>query len=411
MPPKVLTLLKNSAIPSAATNSDTSTVGEPSVAVSGDNVFMSGNWYAARSLNGGDAWTHVDPFALPNAAGGFCCDQLVLFDARRQVWIWILQFSAAGGSNVFRIGIMKAADFPTGTMHWWDIAPTIVNAAWANLWFDYPDASLTVDSLFLTFNQFDTADNWQRAVVMRFPLNAIAAGTAMTFNWWATQQNGSLRLTQGAGTSMYFGSHVAGSDRSIRVFRWDDGGAQIQWWTVPVTPWTATGYTSMAPNGVNWLGRTDGRITGAWVANGTIGFMWTGGKRANRPQPYLRVVRINEVTKVVQDEPDIWSTTRAWSYPSAAPNDRGEIGFTAFYGGGDKHPGHVVGVRDDALSAWKTKLSKTGSHSPVEPKWGDYLTCRNHVPSGHNWIASGYTLQGGSNRTNIEPRFVHFSYQ
>ncbi len=37
-----------------------------------------------------------------------------------------------------------------------------------------------------------------------------------------------------------------------------------------------------------------------------------------------------------------------------------------------------------------------------------YLTCRRHSPDDTSWIASGYTLQGGPNRSNIVPQFVHF---
>ncbi|MGE5834239.1 MAG: hypothetical protein ACM4AI_07155, partial [Acidobacteriota bacterium] len=72
-----LRLFRNVGLPDAATSQDTSTVGEPSLAASGNQVFLSGNWYASRSVNAGAAWTHVDPFTtFPSAAGGFCCDQV-----------------------------------------------------------------------------------------------------------------------------------------------------------------------------------------------------------------------------------------------------------------------------------------------------------------------------------------------
>ena len=41
----------------------------------------------------------VDPFtALPSAAGGFCCDQVVLYEPSRDIWIWILQYLRSGTS-------------------------------------------------------------------------------------------------------------------------------------------------------------------------------------------------------------------------------------------------------------------------------------------------------------------------
>ena len=80
-----LTVFRNVGLDDAATSTDTSSVGEPSVAVSGLQTFLTGNWYASRSINGGQGWTHVDPFtSLPSAAGGFCCDQVVVHDRRRE---------------------------------------------------------------------------------------------------------------------------------------------------------------------------------------------------------------------------------------------------------------------------------------------------------------------------------------
>ena len=116
------------------------------------------------------------------------------------------------------------------------------------------------------------------------------------------------------------------------------------------------------------------------------------------------------MTKRVIDEPDIWSSSNAWAYPAASSNDRGELGFTAFYGGA-VHPSHVVGLRDDVAGAWHAVYARAGGRSPTAEAWGDYLTCRSHEPYGHSWVAAGYTLQGGTDRRNIEPRFVHFGFE
>lgn len=404
-----LTIFRNVGLDDAATSTDTSTVGEPSIAVSGHQAFLTGNWYASRSTNDGQAWTHVDPFtSLPSAAGGFCCDQVVVHDRRRELWIWILQYVTANGTNIFRLAASRNAGFPNGSWYWWDISPATLDGHWTNLWFDYPDIAITNDHAWVTFNMFDANDNWQRAVVMKFPLATIAAAGTLVFNWWGTTDVGSLRLTQGAGQTMYWGSHL--SDRRIRLFSWTDAGSGLNWWDIDVAQWTNGSYSSTAPNGVDWLGRIDGRVTGAWTGGGQIGFMWTSGARQGFPHPFIRVVRIDESTKRVIDQPNIWSASNAWAYPAASSNERGELGFTAFYGGA-VHPGHVVGLRDDAAGAWRVVYSRAGGRSPTAPAWGDYLTCRTHEPYGHTWVAAGYTLQGGTDRRNIEPRFVHFGFE
>ena len=92
-----ISLISTAGLADTATGGNTSTVGEPSVGASDRHVFVTGNWYASRSTDSGATWTHVDPFtALPSAAGGFCCDQVVLYVPSRRIWIWILQYRQAG---------------------------------------------------------------------------------------------------------------------------------------------------------------------------------------------------------------------------------------------------------------------------------------------------------------------------
>jgi hypothetical protein len=403
-----ITVIDNLELDDGATNDNTSTVGEPSIATAGEQLFVTGNWYASQSTDNGAQWSFVDPFTeLPSAAGGFCCDQVIVHDDDRGVWIWILQYSQQdGGANVFRIAATSDADFPAG-WHWWDFAPTTVNAGWTDRWFDYPDAALTADNLFVTFNLFDTADSWQRAVVMRFPLQAIASGAALSFRSWSTDAFGSLRLTQGAGSTMYWGSH--NSSDQLRVFAWADNETQVKWWDVDVRSWSDT-ISSTCPNGVDWLGRADTRITGACVGGGRITFMWTAGSDGSHPHPYCRAARIGETDKRLVDEPDLWSRKRAWAYPATATNDAGVIGLSAFHGGADRNPGHIVGARDDASRSWRTTYSRQGSHSPDAARWGDYLTCRRDGASADTWIAAGYTLEGGETRNDILPRAVRFRH-
>jgi hypothetical protein len=398
-----LTIVQNVKIPNAATASRTSTICEPTAAANNQQRMITGNWFASTSTNGGSAWTLVDPFTrFPASAGGFCCDQVVLYNPRHRIWIWLLQYSAAAsGSNIFRLAVCRDTAF--GSWYYWDFAPQSLNAAWTNMWFDYPDMAFTDANLFVTFNAF-IGDDWQRAVVFRFPLATLAAGTSLGYRWWSTTNNGSIRLCRGAGPIMYMGSHNTLSQ--IRVFHWPDSATGIGSTDVNVRAWTAGSYSAPGPGGVDWLTRLDSRITGAWVGAGTIGFMWSANRDTSHPLPFIRVVRINESTKAVIDEPDLWSRTSAWAYPAAATNARGQVGISAFFGGGSRHPSHVVGVRTG--SSWSTKITKTSSHGPSTPSWGDYLSCHAHHDDGTHWVASGYTLQGGSARTNIEPRSVQF---
>ena len=64
---------------------ETSTVGEPSLAVKGKTVFITGNWYASLSKNSGTSFSKVDPYTrFPAPAGRpFCCDQVAHYPCRQ----------------------------------------------------------------------------------------------------------------------------------------------------------------------------------------------------------------------------------------------------------------------------------------------------------------------------------------
>ena len=293
-----------------------------------------------------------------------------------------------------------------GSWYYWDFAPRNLDASWTGVWFDYPDMAFTNDNLFVTFNVFrgsGPSAPWQRSVVFRFPLATLAAGTSLGYRWWTTTSNGSLRLTRGAASTMYFASH--NSLAQVRVFQWPDSATGVASSNVGVRAWSQGSYSAPGPGNVNWLARADGRITGACLGSGVISLMWSANRDANHPLPFVRAVRLNEGNKAVIDEPDLWSTNSAWAYPAADTNPSGQIGFSAFYGGGQRHPGHVVGVR--AGNTWDTVLTRTSTHGPLDNAWGDYLACVQNFPAG-NFVASGYTLQGGTDRRNIEPRYVEF---
>jgi hypothetical protein len=395
--------VRNVGLGDSATSTQTSTINEPTAATSGNNAFVTGNWFASRSTDSGGTWSLVDPFtALPSAAGGFCCDQIVLYEPSRDIWIWILQYIRSGTSNVFRVAISRGNTF--GSWYWWDFNPQALDATWTDLWFDYPDATTSANNLYITFNAFNTAGVWQRAVAFKLPLDTLRSAGTLGYQWWSTTTHGSLRLTQGASSSVFFASHNGGT--KLRVFGWPDSSNTIAWFEVDVSAWSRGPYSAPGPGGVEWLGRIDSRITGAWVAGTRAGFLWTASARANRPMPYVKAAVVDFTTKALVEEPDIWNQQSAFAYPAACPNAQGVIGVSLFFGGGTRHPAHTVGFRDGA--GWQLALSRVSTHGPTNGTWGDYLACKKNFPTSSEWIASGYTLQGGTDRKNIEPQFVHF---
>ena len=407
-----LALFQNIGLGDAETGGQTSTVGEPSVANNGQQIFVTGNWYATRSLDGGASWDFISPFNfLPPVDDGFCCDQTVIYEPSRDIVIWLLQYIVKDDANTLRVAVKRGATLGGSDWHWWDFRPAAINPDWQGEWFDYNHAALSNNFLYVASNAFTVADDrWTRSVVLRLPLDAVASGEGLSFSHFQSTTNFSLRCALGARDVMYFVSH--NSTRQVRLFSWPENATAVTQVNVNVSPWEAGDYDAPGPDGANWLSRCDPRITGVWIANRVIGLMWSANRMGEaRPLPYVRVVRIEEGSNRVIDEPDIWNQQHAYAYPEACPNDRGDVGITLFRGGGPLHPGHVVGVWNATTSAWMLMGTRDGTHGPGDNKWGDYLACRRHSPDGLTWIATGFTLQGGSGRTAIEPRVVHFGFR
>jgi hypothetical protein len=400
---------RNVALNASDTGGQTSTVGEPSLAVSDRQVFFTGNWYASRTADNGANWQAVDPFtALPTVDGGFCCDQTALFVPGRSLTVWLLQYVVESNTNTLRIAVNPGPGLDALNWRFWDLRPVNVNPEWSGEWFDYNHAAVSDAFLYVATYVFTVAeDTWTRSVVFRISLETLSGDGPLTFDYFESTENFSLRCAQGSAGTMYIASHNTLSQ--IRIFSWPEPGTQVTARDVNVSPWLAGSYSAPGPDGRNWMSRSDPRITGVWVSRGRIGVMWSANRQPpERPMPYIRVVRLDENTQVVVDEPDIWNAQTAYAYPDAYPNAAGEVGITIFRGGGQRFPGHIVGFWDETDSVWRLRVTRNGTHGPGDGKWGDYLTCRRHSPRTDTWVAAGFTLQGGNTRANIQPRYVHF---
>lgn len=118
-----------------------SNVMESSVGTAGKYVFYTGNWFAARSQNGGKTWSYINPYS---GFSDFCCDQVAIYDPSRNIFIWLRMGGASLVSgnyeNRFRLSISK--DAFGSTLWYYDFKPTNANPAWTNQWWDYPQMQL-----------------------------------------------------------------------------------------------------------------------------------------------------------------------------------------------------------------------------------------------------------------------------
>ena len=329
-------------------------------------------------------------------------------DTGHDLMIWYLQHIRDSSQNTGRIAVAQGADITNQQWSFYDFTPQSVGG-WSNEWFDFPDLALSDNFLYLTTNAFATTGGggFTRAVILRVPLDQLAGYQALSFDYFDTTQDFSLRPTAGATDTMYFGSHVTTS--MVRIHEWPENANILTAHDVAVQLWSNASRVAVGPDGRPWLGRSDPRITAAWAANGSIGFGWSAAQDASFDFPHVRFAVIDTGGWTVTTEPHLWNTGFAYAYPAAAPNADGAIGISVAFGGGSTfHPGVPVGTFDEATETWQLSAAVDGTHGPTANKWGDYLTVRPDPANPQGWYATGFTLQGGPTGASIEPALLQF---
>lgn len=417
-----------------------SPVGEPTVAVRGDEILTTGNWYATLSLDAGKTFSALNPeqlFAGDPIGDGFCCDQVALYDKRDDAIYWLLQGRKNARGNNFRVLVAKGSE-QIRKQDWFFIDITSSQAVGSEgFWLDFPSFTTTEANVFISANIFrtDGDEKWAGSVVIRVPKEPLLRGEKPAATTWVTQTFGSPRLVDGAKGAMYWASHSSTGD--LAVWSWADGQPQPKGpATVDIEPWTTDPGPSVAgqsPSGRPWLKRLDGRITAGWSASGSIGFAWTAREDNRFKLPHVRVALIDESAILSAGplaevkpiaEPHIWSDEFAIAYPAVAPDVDGKIGASVSIGGKTLNPSHAVGTlsRVGGALKWGFAVPTRGKNTPACTKsdesvdrecgvWGDYFATRPHPTRAGSWVSVGYSVQSTDleKKVRIEPEYVWFN--
>jgi hypothetical protein len=404
-PTDSITLVKNVQLNDVATSDTASHVCEPSAAINGSVVFYTGNWFAAMSINGGATFKFVDPFTtFPNPGGmRFCCDQVVHYIKSIDTFIWLLQYSRdTTGKNIQRIAYATTARVKTGTWRFFDITPASLGLS-PGVWLDFPDLSEGTNMLYMTSNCF-AGSTWRASAVVRIRLSSFTSGVLSASRSVSTTHP-SLRVAQNCGTTAYIVAH--NNTSSLRVFSWRESLTAPTSNNITVASWARTGYSSITPDGKDWLQRADGRHTGATLAGNELWFAWgsaMGGANA-RPHPYIQIARINATTMTLIENINLWNPNYAFFYAGLATNENNEVGASYMIGGGPRFPAHVVSILTGTRRQVTTFASTRG---PSDNKWGDYLTVRRNYANKKLFCATGYSLQSGAGLSDATPNLTIF---
>jgi hypothetical protein len=206
---------------------------------------------------------------------------------------------------------------------------------------------------------------------------------------------------------MFYAGHQL-SGGNLRIFRWPDTplNASITQFDVAPATWVGSGsYTAPGPSG-EWLSKLDSRVITGWVRGSQVGFLWSANRDAVRPQPYIKGIVVDTNTHAIVSQPDIHNPSVAFAYPATCPNANGTVGISLFQGGGATDPMHIVGFLDG--SSWVLQGTIVSANAPIGGIWGDYLSCVTHDPNALDWVATGFSLQGGIGAQFVEPQYVRF---
>lgn len=407
-----LAVVTSTELTKAAQQQTASNVGEPSVAINGNVVFFTGNWYAAVSSDMGKTFKFINPaksFPDPSPNSTFCCDQVVHYISKIDMFVWLLQYGPEAGDNIQRLAFAKTADVVKGKWRLFDITTRSLKVSGAFL--DFPDLSVGANSLYVTTNIFGPGNQVGSAVI-RIPFSGIESGQVKAQPFISMNLQ-SFRVAQNCGTTAFFAAHQDTS--TLAVFSWKEGQTTPVPKAVGVARWLGgnSGYVSRTPDGRRWLDRADPRLSGATLAKNELWFAWTVDRGSNhRPRPFIQIAKIDATNLTLIDNINIFDSNAATAYGALSTNENNEVGISYMIGGGTMMPSHVVGIltgnRKDVVVA-------KGDRGPLDPdtgkgEWGDYLTVRRAFPNQKLFAAAGYTMKGpgdGSNRDST-PRFVVF---
>ena len=391
-----------------------SNVLEPSLGTGGKYVFYTGNWFAARSTNGGSNWAYVNAY---NNMSDFCCDQIAQYDKARDMFLWLRQ-GIANGSGVGRFRLGASTNGGASFCNY-DFYPTNTNSGWTGQWWDYPHIQLGADYAYIAYNMFNASDTWTRTVLLRFPLDALRNCAGFSYNYVASTAWFTFVPVQGADHVMHFASNQPTSSpyNRISIWRWAENSTSVSQVINNVAAWTYGSNHQCGASSGNWMGRSSDRLlAGARYSlhyanlnvNGrkVLGWWWNAQQGGNFTQPYIDGYAVYEdtLTQVggAQGRPFIWSSSYCFGYPSVAANVRGDLGIVMDYAssGDGWKPRVGYSIADDYTNAPPgfTFFGVIASGArPSDNKWGDYNTVRVFQPGQNNWVAAAHYIPGTTN--------------
>lgn len=402
---------------------------EPAVTSNGSIVLATWNTQAAMSTDGGNTYSaRTIASVWPAIDGGVCCDQRVIYVPEHDMTIWLMQYgySATTQKNTYGLTVFQGQTRLQNLTGWrYDITPALLGLPLGE-WFDFPDIAFSRDHLYLAANVFGAPPPppapapYRNSVVWRLTLAPMAVGGSAGIRAWHKTRDlsgvgASYRFTQGAhhaSTKMWWADRT--STTQLSVWEVDDAGITPTRVDRAIASCEGGGGIAPGPDGREWIGANDGRLTGGYANHEEIGFLWTCKQNPpSRPLPYVRVSRLRVSDRTLIQDVDIFGgSTTAFGYPAASTNAIGNVGLVLSFGSTTQHVTAASTVVDGVYGVWGGALglvaSANGTHGAPQNRWGDYLSVEPWTANPLAFFGTQSRQNGGTASANTESRVIAF---
>lgn len=371
---------------------------EPSVAENGQTVMTTGNFWMSLSLDGGQTFTSVNPTTIfPNDYGGFCCDQVLQYVPEFDMFVWLLQYSAASGQNAIRIAVQNTDEVRSSNGTSWTYWDFTNDALAPSGQLDYNDMSFSRQFLYWTSSIGGGANRY----VVRIPLQELNAKGTVNYQFTGSTTAFWSHITQNGTNGVFWAGHTNNS--TMKVYSMMDNENIYSWRDVNINSWPNNTMSSIAANGSDWL--TDARwktyVRAATMRDNNAIFAWNASNNSNFPQTHVQIVEISTGNFSMVNQMQIWNPDFAFAYPYFETNNKGQIGIITAFGGGPYDSSSGVGVWGDFV-IYYPRLSQRSNTN-----YGHYHTTRRSGTNPEEWVSAGFTYEAGN---AIQPYYVRFKH-
>ncbi len=385
--PTDFVVFKRSLVNSTCIGCGQSSINEATSANSGRVVVETSNWNIAYTLHANQApvpWLNLNPYAF---SSGFCCDQQVIYDPGRDVFL-LLQLDYAGEGNASNgLALSVASGLNPTSWCTYKFAGAIGGGATDTP--DFAKIAVSNNNVFLTWNDYPPNAGFARSGLARMPLDSIAncAGFGYGFLTRTTEFTFALAQSPSTANQFYWVSNWfldgTTSGANLRIFWWPDNSGSYFWVTRAINAYT---FGNVSCGTTNWCSRLDPRFESVVItpaefrAQANTAFAGDqilevatsagpSGFSSGKNYVVYNYFKLNSLSYIGNDQ--TYSTTTNFAYPGCGVNEYGYVGCAMAQG--TTVPGGLILLQDDVnpVQPWGYSFQIAGVNGASA--WGDYI--------------------------------------